>query len=615
MKEYQEKYINHLKKIAELNSINGKAPENAVGFLDERRLAAAAISEMMEENTAMLRKELFPVLDNIASAEEEEVNHLKDFTAHLVFGARQLDPVLNYTIHNALVLYARAQEKRDMLIQELYHTGMALFYMQEIIGRSGKVRYRWKMEMAFGEAASYIKQYDEIENPEIRGFIHRSMANLALSYNSATLEDGQHKLKAIRRSLRILEDPVYHAKTPTLPWDTFIYKSHQERTTAMNLLRAGITDTQVIREVMESAQFVRERQLELCKKKNVKPTVRWLLMYEVAQYHCGIRPLSYLLRWMETVYTERDETDFSENGIYCSIFLPALYAEYLSYDEELKMRKKEIITHMYYKMTGYVKSMSDNQMDESLLKNLLGCLITFIEYPDSLKQKDFLLKLVVCRNPDAYVLFRMTAHIAKMITKKALLEQPEILLGVLHYQTIEDLKAHDKELCQFAYESGMLHDIGILTLNNMVNQIGRSWLEEEQNMYQYHVYTGTNILSRCDSTRLYADTALGHHRFYNEKGGYPAEYERKNNPNQAVTDIVSAASFLVHFMEDKACLNRSGHSENALQNALAKLQKEAGTSFAPAVVNLLLSLETELTDYFAYAKVEAYEEAFQLLKG
>lgn len=612
MREYQEKYIENLKEIIELNRISSEVPADAAAFLEERRQKIVRIRKIIIENTAMLRQSLFPLLDDIVSANEEEIKNLEDFAASLVSGVSQLDLLLNYSIHNALVVYARKWGKRDLLIKELYHTGMALFYMQDIIDRAGKNRYRWKMGMVFGEAASYIKQYDEIKDPQIRGFIHRSMANLALSYKGINIEEGQQKLKVIRRSLQILEDPAYHEKTPSLPWDLFIFKSHQERTTAIGLLRAGIHDSDIIREVMESAEYVRERQLENSRKKGIKPILRWQMVYESAQYHCGVQPFSYLLHWMEKVYMERDESDFSEEGIYCNIFIPALYAEYVS-KQGYQAKKKMVLNHMYRRIVAYVSSMSNNQMDEKMLRSLFACLQSFIEYPDGIKQKDFLLKLIVCRNPDAYVVLRMAAQISKMTAAAAFEKQPEILLGILGCKTVEDLHACKKEILQFVYESGMLHDVGMLTFNNMVRRIGRSWMEEEKEMYQYHVYAGQHVLARCASTHPYALTALGHHRFYNEKGGYPEEYTRKENPNQAATDIVSAAAFLVRLMDDITYVNRESMT---LTQALNRMQKkDAGTRLSPAVVSLLADMQPELERYLADGKVKAYEEAFQLLKG
>ena len=307
-----------------------------------------------------------------------------------------------------------------MLIRELYQGAMALFYMQDILMSAQQTPYQWKLRMLFGEAASYIKQYDQIEDMETRGYIHRAMGNLALASSGLNHEDGLRKMTAIRRSLRFLNDPVYHEKSPGLPWELYIYKSHQERTTALGLLRAGENDPQVLREVMESAEYVMDQQREAARERGQTPALRWQYAYEAAQYHCGVRPLSYLLGWMEQVYMERDERDYSPEGIYRNMFLPALYAAYFEGDPEHRAKKKEIMGLMYRRMTKYVRRMPDNQLSESTQKNLLACLNSFVEYPDGILEKDFILELVACRNPDGYVSSRMAAEIGVMLTDLAL---------------------------------------------------------------------------------------------------------------------------------------------------------------------------------------------------
>lgn len=172
---------------------------------------------------------------------------------------------------------------------------------------------------------------------ETRGYIHRSMGNLALSYNVFT--EGDKKMKAVRRSIQILQDPMYREKSPALPWDTYLYKSHQERSTAMGLLRRGDSNEQLVREVMESAEYVWQRQLENSQKRGGAPAMRWRVVYQESQYYCGLQPLSSLFTQLEKIYMDCGREDFSEEGMYGNIFLPAIYGNYLERYPEYKDKK------------------------------------------------------------------------------------------------------------------------------------------------------------------------------------------------------------------------------------------------------------------------------------
>lgn len=612
MKAYQEIYIENLKQIMALTNTPEEIPEDPEAFVEQRKETNARIAALRQENTKLLRESLMPVLDDIVSASEEEAAELEDFAAHLTQGVRHLDLFLNYTVCNALVAYARKHEKRDMLIRQLYYTGMALFYMQQIIYQAGRRDYCWKMSMMFGEAASYIRKYDEIRDADTRGYIHRSMANLALAYRWSVPEEARQKSRAIRRSFEILTDPVYREKTPELPWDVFLYKSHQERTTAMQLLRSREAEPLLVREVMESSEFVWKIQVENSRNKGVRPSARWMLEYDFAQYHCGVITLSQLLKNMEQIYLDRDEEDFSVGGIWANVSLPAYYGAYAADDPSMIRTKKHVLLFMYHQMVRYVQRIPNNQLNGRLVIDLLQGFQAFIEYPDGIQARDFLLDLVVCRDPDIYVYLYLTAEFSGMLMKEALEKMPEALTGVLDCRDGEEVRERSEELLQFTHECGMLHDIGVFLFGSLVTFAGRSRMEEENRIYTYHVYAGRQILSRFGSTKRYMPVALGHHRWFNGRGGYPEEYRREEDPNRQVTDIVSIAAFFTGLLDAKFNEERA---DLTVGQALARVREGAGTRFSPVFAQLMAGMERELAAYMEDGAVRAYGKAFGMLRG
>ncbi len=611
MKEYQTQYIANLTRVMQLGEITAELSLDAEHFLKERQKKRAVIGQLTQENTDLLRKNLFPVLDNITSASREEIKDLEDFALALMPGGQQLDVMLSYTIHNTLITYARQWNLRDMLIRELYHTAMAAYYLYAMIQDIAPDRYRWKMQLLFGEAASYIKLYDEIEDPETRGYIHRAMANLALGYSTSPAA-GKRKMEIIRRSLQILTDPVFQEKTPSLPWDLYIYKSHQERTTSLSVLRSGTVDAQIMREVMESAEYVWDKQLENSKRTGRPPSPRWCIVYESAQYHCGILTLEEFLKRLEELYLNRDPADYSPDGTYTNLFLPAMYAQYVSRNQQYLQAKKEMIGHMYRMMLRYVRKTPAHQMNINFVRNIMHTFADFIEYPDGLRQKDLLLQMVVCRNPETFVYLQMTACVSRMLLERTVQEAPHLLLGVLGYDTTEKITAARQELADLAYGCGMFHDIGQLNFAKMTTMAGRCWFKEEQEMFRFHTDAGAGILARCESTRLYADTAAGHHRCFSGNDGYPAGYNRAEHPNQPIIDIVSIAASLNRLLDNNIDYTKEPLS---LSQALEQIRLRSDGRFSPDLVRLLLKMEPELEEYLRDGRMQAYRLAFEYLKS
>ncbi len=609
MKEYQLSYIENLKQVILLSDTASDLGLDAEHFLRARQEKRGRIRVLVEENTVLLRKHLFPLLDDITTASAEDIAALEEFANALM--PNNQDVPLAYAIHNALIVYARHYRLRDMLIRELYNTAMTLFHLNSLIEVTDPHRYRWKMQMLFGEAAAYIKNYDEIEDPEIRGYIHRSMGNLALGYNTGTLENGEKKMQILRRSLQILTDPVYQQKTPSLPWETYIYKSHQERTTGLSFLRTGMASPQITREVMESAEYVWEKQQEMSRRTGRPLSTRWRVTYNTAQYHCGILTLRQLLMIMEELYMQRDVSDFTDEGNYTNLFLPTMYAEYLSKDSRYKAAKKEVLGHMYRMMLRYVRSVPPEKMTFYFVRNLMNTFLNFIEYPDGIQQRDFLLQLAVCRNPETFVYLQMTASVSRMILNRIIDRKPELLIGVLGCGNTDDVLASREKLAQLAYDSGMFHNIGQLNFTRMTTMAGRNWLKEEQELFHYHVQIGANILKRCESTKRFASAAEGHHFYYNTLGGYPDDYDPKEHENQAIVDIVSLAAYFTRLLDDTIDYTRTPLT---LDEALRKVAEKSGTRFSPAIAGLLQEMKDELGEYLKDGRLKAYETALYYLK-
>lgn len=608
MREYQECYIKNLKQVQELTDVTKLDFGDMGGLFLRREQMHSQARELVRENTQLIRDNLFPALDDIVSVSPEEAASLEEFAIALAGGFKQLDLVLGYTIHDALITYARHWEKLDLLIQELYYTGLALFYMQSRIASTGKSLYNWKIGMVFGEAASYIRRYDELKEAKTRGFVHRAMANLALVYhNVGTKAEARKKAEIIRRSLQVLTDPVFQEKTPSLPWEMFITKSHQERTTLMTHLRNGTDDAQIVREVMESSQFVWNRQLESSREHGVPMAVRWAMEYEMALYHCGVQTLEELLQRMEDAYMERRTDDYSDDGVYVNILHVGLYAEYLMRDETLVWKKKEVLKYMYRMLIPYVKNAPNSYLNAGITRNLLETLKTYVEYPDGMTYKDFLLQLVVCRDLDSYAFSLETAEVSAMLMRAMIESNPKALAELPGVGSAARAARYEKELVAFAYESGMLHDVGNIAFGGVVRRSGRAWFEEEYRMYACHAWAGFQMLGQCDSTRPYAMTALGHNAYFNGKGGYPQEYVRSDNPEAVVTDIVAASAYLLRMTSRQPC---STYPCLTVPETVERMCGQAGERFSPLVCGLARKLVPELSEYVKTGDVQAYRRAF-----
>ncbi|MCM1191575.1 MAG: HD domain-containing protein [Butyrivibrio sp.] len=589
MRQYQEEYIANIERILKLmqhTALRGLSREET-----NRRLMArgAKVRELREKNTGILRESLIPILDNILTADQEDIDSLVEFTDVLM--RSQLDAALRYYVCKALVSYARVKDKRNLLIKELYMTGMALFGLRSISGGRNDGQLCWKMQMVFGEAAGYIRVYDEIEDAETRGYIHRSMGNLALGIVGHGGKAAEKKLEVIRRSLQVLTDPSYHEKTPDLPWNTYIYKQHQERTTLMGELRGGEVTAKIVGEVMESAQYVYDRQMKNAKERGIPLEARWLQTYYAASYYCGVYALPELLHKLEELYAAVSFSDYSTNGMYGNIYLPAIYSVYASKDAELLQRKKPVILMMYRRITKYLKLVPLGENMDNLFFYIRAILDVYIEYPGENCFREYAESVIAYRQPETYVHSCRVAKLALLIFEYVLQEEPEQLTGIRGIESVEELRLRREETEKFLEECCILHDIGKLKLLELYEVPGRSWFAEEEEIHRFHPVFGYEMLKRCDSTKEFAPVVLGHHRWYDGQGGFPEEYHRETERDAVLTDIVSAADFI-----DKSCSSGGTYRNEVIrpEEMFERLQSFSGTRFSPCIVEAVLGKESEI---------------------
>lgn len=579
MQQYQEEYIVNSQKVIELmrhRKAAGLQPEEADCRMRQK---SRAVRELREKNTRILRENLIPTLDDILTAGRVEIDSLVEFVDTLM--RLGLDAGVRYYVCKALVSFARVKEERNLLIKELYMTGMALFGLKNTAGGGNDGQFCWKMQLVFGEAAGYIRDYDEIEDVETRGYIHRSMGNLALGITGYDGKAAERKMEVIRRSLQVLTDPVFHRKTPELPWDTYIYKQHQERTTLMEYLRSGEVTAKIVGEVMESAQFVYDTQMENAREKGMPLEVRWVQNYYAASYYCGVYALPELLHKLEEIYASVSFSDYSANGMYGNIYLPQFYSVYVSKDAELMERKRPVVLMMYRRVAEYLKHVPLGDDRDKLFFYVRGSLDAYIEYPEDNCFLDYVKEVIAGRRPEAFEHSCRVAETALRILDVMMAEMPGQLLGVRGIRDVRELMERRDEIKRFLHDCCILRNVGKLKMLELYEALGRSWLAEEEEMHRSHPSLGGQILARCDSTRDLARVVLGHHRWYNGQGGFPQEYHREDEQDAVLADIVSAADF----MEKGRDLERGSRAEGTCpEELLRQLKSFSGTRFSPWVV-------------------------------
>lgn len=379
MEPYQEEYIANLREIAALPPRRQPSEETLADYTDRLRRDRARQKQLAARNMALLRENLFPVLDNLPQAGPQETEDLRQFAAALIQGRIELDAILYCQIHQSLLGLARHRRDRDGIIRELYSLGIGRYAQcSKLVGLDLSVSapYTSQMRLCFVEAAAYLKYFDEIQDPDTRGYILRSLANTALGQFRVTSE----RVRLIKNALQIMQDPAYREREPSLPWDRFVRQTHRLMTASISFSRETAMTAQDVADIMESVYAVYDLHAQAEGAMAARPAFH----YYAIEYYCGLDSMEGLLSKTERLLNSADLTDFSVEGMYAVISLTAFYCQYLQEYPEMLAGREETVEEQYRRVMRYTESFPPSQESESLLLYLRQLSYTYVETSRSL---------------------------------------------------------------------------------------------------------------------------------------------------------------------------------------------------------------------------------------
>ncbi len=543
MKPYQKEYIANIKDIAGLTVRISPAGLSFDAYFEKLQKDRQQTELIIKRNMALLRQELFPVLDHMPEACEEDLNELREFASNLFNSQEALDVGLFCQIHKALLSLSRQKKDQNGMIRELYWLGIGCYNLcNKLTGLdySQAEHYISQMRLCFTESAAYLKYFDIIDDLETRSYILRSRANMALGeFKSSSM-----KIHLIKQTLQIMQDKEYQEMAPSLPWERFIFQTHQLMASSISYENENSMSSQDIADIMDSVYLVHQKQIQAQDGQEENLSVRTLFPYYSITYYCGLESLDGLLTKLESLMDAASPLDYSTEGMYGIISLPAFYCQYLQqYPDRLPDREK-YLEGLYQKILAYVNALPDAAQNESLFHYLRQLSFTFVETKNSISYGDFLQNLQMHFAPEIYIHSYAVGKAAAAFCHIIIKEEPSFFDDIDFIREITDIKNKQKAILDYAMACGVFHDVGKLSFINLYTQTTRQWFEEEYEMEHLHTLTGETCLATHASTCHYSDIAKGHHRWYDGSRGYPDSYLRLSCKARQMVDVIGLIDYL-----------------------------------------------------------------------
>lgn len=229
--------------------------------------------------------------------------------------------------------------------------------------------------------------------------------------------------------------------------------------------------------------------------------------------------------------------------------------------------------------------------DPFFLESMLGqlaCMKSIFKYLPRSEKANFMSELTVKSQIGTIVHVNTVNHLAVIMFEGMLKHCPEQFLGMMGLNTVEELRANQSALCEWIGRAAEYHDLGKIGISPIFNNDFRKLTEREFTLSRLHPELALRYLNVDSVFNSYKDVALGHHKWYNGKNGYPMSFDNTASPWRSCIDLVTICDCIDAATDN---LGRNYRKNKTLQQVLEEFKRDAGTRYNPVMVKALVNDE------------------------
>ena len=224
---------------------------------------------------------------------------------------------------------------------------------------------------------------------------------------------------------------------------------------------------------------------------------------------------------------------------------------------------------------------------------------------------DFLYRLVTVRHCTTFLHSQMVCKFAEAILSAMISDAPELLVGYHGLQDVAAVQAQQGALLSFIHNAALLHDMGKNAMLTIIETQHRPLNDDEFTIIRQHPSKGAEYLSIDPDLARYRDITNGHHKFYNGKGGYPADFDNTASPERIMIDVITLCDCLDAATD---CYGRSYHTAKTVDQVLEEFSRDSGVRYNPEITRLMCSsaeLQRTLRDIAGEQRIKIYYDTYQ----
>lgn len=613
-------YVERTQRIRDLSSPLLREIGDAARYSEVLKENFMQIGQLAQLNRQMIRKEIIPFLTSQSLVSEEMIRKVKELVASLMNASqlKAIDLILVDALSQRLVKDAYDKGDEQYIIKMLDKTIEDSYLLMAQVNRIGVADYLSEFYRSRGVAAldvlmTYLeKEKFQMLSPEMRAIIMVNVRYGAALYESLKPLPAVYatrRLEILERALQVSDDPFYRNLLPDYNWGYHYFRMYEYyyQTDARNLSRDA---WKRMAEIGARLLKLYDSDVSFFSQLRGRKEIEGRCLY--VQFNAGDLSVEEFQDQIFRYFNERDENDYSSQGLAQNLELPMDYLRALDFSAltETQMINADKI---YRSALLYMFHAPRQGILGALLDNFIQLTEEFHEIPGGVTFGVFALSALAAIHPPTYVHSRMVAELTKCLCEHLLRCSPERFIGFDGYLDADSVRTHHNEISDFAFKAALHHDIGKITMMDTIFIYGRDLLDAEFKMIQFHPRAGAEKMRQFASTREYVDIAEGHHRWHDGSQGYPEGFDNTQSPKRVIIDLVACADSMDAATDN---IGRSYKAGKSLKDVIREVEAEAGTRYAGWLPELLSQPEVQedLTRLLAEKRDQIYRETYQLLR-
>lgn len=198
----------------------------------------------------------------------------------------------------------------------------------------------------------------------------------------------------------------------------------------------------------------------------------------------------------------------------------------------------------------------------------------------------FIQSIFMHRQISSSIHFGMVSSLAGICLYHIIQEKPELSIVPGLFSTRQDVIENRTELLHLIKNAALLHDIGKIGVTHIINLQFRPITKSEYERIKSHSELGKEIIDGIDFLSQYQDFVEGHHKFWNDEGGYPESYRVHSSPYKVLVNLVSICDMIDTTTDT---MGRNYSIPKTFDEVMDELRKGSGTRYCPEIVEVILN--------------------------